>query len=231
VALRLVVRPCGKQAFRREIVTAVTSTWLRRDARTLHRRVQRIAVALASAGPPLAKLEARSEAKGRRGEGFMEMANRYAQRLAAQAGYSLIELVVAAGIFGILASAGLPHVDTRRQDLNTSINRAVADLRYARSRAITTGDHFVVVFDGGNRYEIKRMELGAGGWTPSAVVKTVELPSHIEWLAGGTDSIEFNTRGMMISAGEPLWPSIWDTLHNHGHQISIWPSGQVYAED
>ena len=194
----------------------------------MHRRVQRMAMAPASAGPPLAKLEARNEAKG---EGFMEMANRCAQRLAAQGGYSLIELVVAAGIFGILASAGLPHVDTRRQDLNTSVNRAIADLRYARSRAITSGDHFAVVFDGGNRYEIQRMELGAGGWTPSAVVKTVELPSHIEWLTGGTDSIEFNTRGMMISAGEPLWPSIWDTLHNHGHQISIWPSGQVYAED
>jgi len=159
------------------------------------------------------------------------MAHTRAQRLAREGGYSMIELLVATGILGILLASGLPHVDTRRQDLNTSVGRTVADLRFARSRAITSGDHYAVVFTGTNRYEVRHMELVGGTWSPSEVVKTVVLPSHIEYLAGGGDTIEFNTRGMMVSSTAPLWPSVWDTLHNHGHQISIWPSGQVYAEN
>jgi prepilin-type N-terminal cleavage/methylation domain-containing protein len=159
------------------------------------------------------------------------MACRYAERLNSQAGYSVLELLVAAGIFGVLAAAGLPHVDTRRQDLDTSVGRTVADLRFARSRAITSGDHYAVQFNGADSYEVQRLELVGGTWTVDEVVKTVELPPHIEWLAGGVSTIEFNTRGMMISANAPVWPSVWDTLHNHGRQVSIWPSGQIYVED
>ncbi len=159
------------------------------------------------------------------------MARGFARRLASQRGYSLLELLVAAGIFGVLAAAGLPHIDTRRQDLNTSVTRTVADLRFARGRAITTGDHFAVEFDGANGYQIQRLELVAGAWVPRDVVKTVVLPSHIEFHAGDSARVEFNTRGMVISANAPSWPTMWDTMHNHGHQISIWPSGQVYAEN
>lgn len=161
------------------------------------------------------------------------MASGRAKRLTTEGGYSLLELLVGAAIFSVLAAAGLPHIDTRRQDLNTSVSHTVADLRYARGRAITTGDHFDVTFDGSSGYQIRRLKLVAGEWVPDVVVKTVQLPSHIEYYAasGGGDTFEFNTRGMMISSDEPLWPSIWDTAHGHGHQLSIWPSGQVYAED
>lgn len=161
------------------------------------------------------------------------MASEHAQRLVADEGFSLLELLVAMTIFGVLAVAGLPHIDTRRQDLTTSVNRTVADLRFARGKAITTGDHYAVAFAGASGYEIRRLQLVGGAWVPSAVVKTVALPSHIEFLGAsmGPTSIEFNTRGMVVSSSAPLWPTMWDTLHGHGHQLSIWPSGQIYAED
>jgi len=91
-----------------------------------------------------------------------------------------LELVVAAGIFGVLAAAGLPHIDTRRQDLNTSVERTVVDLRFARARAITTGDHYAVAFNGAGSYEVQRLELVGGTWTVAEVVRTVDLPSHIQ---------------------------------------------------
>jgi prepilin-type N-terminal cleavage/methylation domain-containing protein len=151
-----------------------------------------------------------------------------------ETGYSLIEVLVAVSIFGVVALAGLPHLDRGREDINTSIQRVVADMRYARGRAITSGEHYAVEWTGANTYEVQRMRLGGlGTWEVDRVERSVELPGHISFALheDGVERLEFNTRGMMIASTKPLWPVISDLDHHVDRRLSIWPSGQIYVED
>jgi len=157
-----------------------------------------------------------------------------AGRLRASGGYSLIELLVGVAIFSIIASAGLPHVDTRREGINTSVQSVIADLRLARARAITSGSRHALAFKNSNTYELHRLALSAGGaWELEVVVKTVELPGNIRVVVPDTpaDRIEFNTRGMMVSSPQPLLPAVLDLQHRVKHHLAVWPSGQIYQED
>ncbi len=157
------------------------------------------------------------------------------KRVEDSAGFSLIELLVAVSIFGVLALAGLPHVDRRREDLNTSVQRVLADVRFARSRSITSGEHYAVKWTSTHGYEVQRLSLNpAGEWVTDRVERTVLLPDSIAFSidagAGGVDRLEFNTRGMLISSPKPLWPVMSDLVHDVSRTFSVWPSGQIYME-
>jgi len=154
-----------------------------------------------------------------------------AQRLRSRAGYSLIELLVAVGIFGVLAAAGLPHIDTRRQDVQSATQQLIADYRWARARAITSGTHFAIKWNSSTKYEVQRMrETGPGTWALDTVVKTVVLPADItvQWTFPLTQ--EFNTRGMMISKTSRIQQMVYDSRFGGWNIISVWPSGQIYEE-
>lgn len=156
------------------------------------------------------------------------------KRLTTRGGYSLIELMAAVSILGIVAMVGLPHVDTRREGINTSAQLVLSDLRLARSRSITSGDHFALVPKSPGSYELQRLVINpTGNWVFHSVVKTVTLPPNIRVEFGelALNRIEFNTRGMLVTSNEPLWPVIVDTQHHSKHQLAIWPSGQIYQED
>jgi len=160
------------------------------------------------------------------------MSRQSAQRLGDQGGYSLIELLVGVAIFGLLAATGLPHLDTRRQDIQTTTKQVIADYRWARTRAITSGDHFAVEWVTSGRYEIQRMKQQVNGsWAVDAVVKEVTLPANISTVWYWPQTHEFNTRGMMISSNYALWQLLWDDKYYGWHMISVWPSGQVYEEN
>ena len=148
-----------------------------------------------------------------------------------QGGYSLIELLVAVGIFGLLAALGLPHLDTRRQDIQTVTKGVIADYRWARNRAITSGVHFAVEWTSSNSYEVQRMKEGAGGtWSKDVAVKRVTLPTYINTAWYWPARQEFNTRGMMVTTNYALWQLFWDSNYYGWHMISVWPSGQIYEE-
>lgn len=153
------------------------------------------------------------------------------QHLRHQSGYTLIELLVGVAIFGVLAAAGLPHIDTRRQDLQTATKQVIADYRWTRTRAITSGTHFAVNWMTTKRYEVQRMKQAADGtWSVDTVVKSVDLPDHIvSWSWPKTH--EFNTRGMMISSAYEIQQQFWDSTYYGYHRLSVWPSGQVYEEE
>jgi Tfp pilus assembly protein FimT len=143
----------------------------------------------------------------------------------------LIELLVAVGIFGLLAVLGLPHIDTRRQDIQTVTKQVIGDYRWARNRAITSGVHFAVEWTSTNSYQIQRMkEVAGGAWATDVVVKEVTLPPHINTAWYWPTMQEFNTRGMMITTNYALWQLFWDSNYYGWHMISIWPSGQIYEE-
>ncbi len=155
-----------------------------------------------------------------------------ARGLASQLGYSLLELLTTMAIFGVLAAAGIPHLDTRRQDLNNAVTTIIADIRYARARAITSGTHYVMERKETNLYEVQRYEEVGGVWSYDSTAKTVQLPSYITVTLSPT-TLEFNTRGMMVTSfpsGSYLTLTVKDTKFNAEHKVTVWPSGQVYYD-
>jgi len=154
------------------------------------------------------------------------MTSERAQRLRSRSGYSLIELLTAVGIFGVLAAAGLPHVDTRRQDLDYATKQVTADYRWTRTRAITSGVHFALKWTGGQSYIVQRMKQSGTSWVVDKNIKTVTLPSTVTH-SGTPDTIEFNTRGMMVSATTVTWYDLIDNQVGGTRRIGIWPSGQA----
>lgn len=158
------------------------------------------------------------------------MTGTIARHLRNRRGYSLVELLVAVGIFGVLAAMGLPHLDTRRNDIQSATKQVIADYRWARTRAITSGTHFAVEWVSTNSYKIMRMKEVPGGWAMDEAVKHVTLPSHINYTWYWPSVQEFNTRGMMITTTYPLWQLFWDSDYYGWHMVSVWPSGQIYEE-
>jgi Tfp pilus assembly protein FimT len=144
-----------------------------------------------------------------------------------RAGHSVVELLTAVSIFGVLAAVGLPHIDTHRQDLQNAVAQVVGDFRWARARAITSGAHFALEWTGSGQYRIARMKATDDGtWEVDEVVKEVRLPATVvRW--GWPNSIEFNTRGMMVSSTDGAWQHLWDVGFGAGRQVTVWPSGQT----
>jgi Tfp pilus assembly protein FimT len=143
----------------------------------------------------------------------------------------MIEAMATIAIAGVVIGSALPHIDTRRQDVNTAINAVIADLRFARARSITTGTHYAFELTDSGTYEVQRLKQNAGGaWVLDEVVKTNALPDHVAIVLPQPVSIEFNTRGMMISSNNTLTLNVSDTTFGASHQLSIWPSGQIYYE-
>jgi len=151
-----------------------------------------------------------------------------AQRLRSRAGYSLIELLTAVAIFGVLAAAGLPHIDTSRQDIQSATKQVIADYRWARTRAITSGVHFNVTWTDANAYQVQRMKQVGTTWSTDTVVKQVTLPAAISRYAA-QPNVEFNTRGMMVSPNYNMFEMLWDGKFSTYRMVSLWPSGQVNA--
>jgi prepilin-type N-terminal cleavage/methylation domain-containing protein len=151
------------------------------------------------------------------------------QRLRSSSGYSLIEVLANVAILGTLALAALPHLDTRRTDLQTVTKQVIADYRWARVRSITSGVHFAFKWNGSNTYQIERMkQVPSGQWVTDEVVKQVALPSGITH-SGSPNFIEFNTRGLMISSAAAVWQTVSDTRYSAAQQLVIWPSGQAHV--
>lgn len=152
------------------------------------------------------------------------------ERLRSSAGYTISELLVAIAIFAVLAAAGLPHIDTRRQDIQTSTQQLVSDYRWARSRAITSGVHFALKWTGDSAYQVQRLKLVGTAWSLDQVIKQVTLPPSITCDYGAVSLIEFNTRGMMIASPSVLPQRLIDGKFNTQRLLSVWPSGQTNAE-
>ena len=153
------------------------------------------------------------------------------ERLRTHSGYTVIELLVAVAIFVVLASAGLPHIDTRRTDIQTMTRQVISDYRWTRMRSITSGVHYSLAWTGSTTYEIRRLRQDGAVWNLDTVIKTVDLPSTITRGGSGTpaDIIEFNTRGMVVSTENMVWQRLFDSMGGSTamREIRVYPAGQT----
>lgn len=147
------------------------------------------------------------------------------------AGNTLIETLVVVAIIGIILGSGMPKFDPRRQDINSALASLLGDFRYARSRAITTGTHFSVKMNTATQYQVQKHTQTGSTWPVQTVTQTVTLPSTLQ-LSIFPDTIEFNTRGLMISESSPgvfneIYVYLNDNVGGKSHRFTVWPSGQV----
>jgi hypothetical protein len=130
-------------------------------------------------------------------------------------------------LVGVLAGAALPHLDTRRESINSAAAGVVGDLRFTRARAITSGRHYAFDLVDSRTYRVQRMRNDGTTWVADGIAREVSLPEHVELTLDGADVLEFNTRGMMISADATPTLTLNDTKFGTGREVLIWPSGQI----
>jgi prepilin-type N-terminal cleavage/methylation domain-containing protein len=143
-------------------------------------------------------------------------------------GFTVLELLVAVSVMGVLAAIALPRMPRSAFALWNADRQLLADIRHARAEALTKGDHFRVVVTGASTYEVQRMRLVGGGWvanTPAQRSRT--LPAGVTFTQGVGSRFEFNTRGLMVAPAVATRLQMTDARTSRNRYVTVWPSGQV----
>ena len=154
-------------------------------------------------------------------------------------GYSLVELIVAIAIVGIVARTAIPHFDAGRMRILAAQQLVAANLRIARSNAITKSLHYRVDFPTANQMKLIPMVENAldGTWAAdTSNSQAVALPKNTQFAAGsqctkpctpiiGT-SVEFNSRGVAINLTAKVQITLIDDF-GKSKALEAWPSGQI----
>lgn len=140
----------------------------------------------------------------------------------------MVEMLTSLTILGVLSATAIPHLDTRRQDIRTTMTQVIADYRWTRVRAITSGVHFALEWTTPNSYRIKRLKQDAtGAWQLDVIVKQVTLPNSV-MRSATQNTAEFNTRGLMVFPATTIWQSFYDSQFGGYTMLGVYPSGQTY---
>jgi prepilin-type N-terminal cleavage/methylation domain-containing protein len=146
-------------------------------------------------------------------------------------GYTMIEVVMTMAIVGIIAAIARPHFDARRLQIVTAQRMVIANLRLARTNAITKNVHFQVTFPASQQLRVSRMietPAGSGTWlVDSTNVQTIPLPPVTQVASGVVGaSFEFNSRGFPLNLNAVRQIDLQDT-YGATKSLQLWPSGQV----
>jgi prepilin-type N-terminal cleavage/methylation domain-containing protein len=142
-------------------------------------------------------------------------------------GLTLLELLVAMSLFGIMLGVTVTHMPRTPFALWGAEEQLVADLRNTRGDALERGDHFRLDVTGPTAYAEYRLALAGGAWTPSGdPVRSRTLPDGVTFTAGVGARFEFNTRGLLTTpVGIAL--ELSDAHSGFTRRTTVWPSGQV----
>jgi len=161
------------------------------------------------------------------------------QNRASIRGYSLVEVIVAMGIFAIVARIAIPHLDARRMRINAAQQLVASNLRMARAKAITKSVHYRVDFTNANQMQISPMvqDIVSGIWSMDATQQqTLALPTNTHFASGsqcvspcqaiiGTN-VEFNSRGIITNLAALEQITLVDDF-GVSKALQAWPSGQI----
>jgi prepilin-type N-terminal cleavage/methylation domain-containing protein len=146
-------------------------------------------------------------------------------------GFSLIEVVVAVTMLGIVAGLGVSRllaVYGRPTLAHRTAQELVGNLRVARMLAISHDAHYRVV-PATSSYQIQRLtfDVGTNSWiNPGTEVRTVTLPQPVVF-SGGTPSVEFDARGLMVQPGSSATLNLQDAGVGIARAVQVRLSGQI----
>lgn len=117
-------------------------------------------------------------------------------------GITIIELLIAVAILGILVGVGIISLPSDRFAVNQAAEGLSSDIKLARFQAISRNTYVLVeasVDDNGyvirerdSGVEIKRVALAGDGRTPGVVLEAVDIPAN---------DVVFDPRGIGIGNG------------------------------
>ena len=144
-------------------------------------------------------------------------------------GLTVIELLVALAIFGVLAGIALPQFRRGAFNLQSAQIQLLSDMRRTRDDALTRGDHYRLDILSISSYAEYHLTVAGGVWSVSgAALFSRTLPTGISLPAGAVGrSFEFNTRGLMLNPGAATTLVLTDSPNSHAMSVTVWPSGQV----
>ncbi len=146
-------------------------------------------------------------------------------------GYSLVELMVTVSLVAIVAGIALPRWDPKRVQLSAAQRSVIANLRLARTSAISKSVHYQVSFPTVTQIRVSRMQenpVGSGTWqVDTSNVQTIKLPSVTQVKSSVVgNSVEFNSRGIALNL-TALWQIDLQDTYGNTKSLQVWPSGQV----
>ncbi len=159
------------------------------------------------------------------------------RHLQSDRGFTLVELVTTIGILGLLLGAAMPYLNARSLRSNAAIDQFVADVRFARSKAIVSGVQICVHPVSSTRYQVRSMKLSGSSWIHDKTLRDVTLPAGttLNLQTDQGNHLRFNTRGMQVAYANPnnIYPlnAIFGNPNYSSHLVTIWPSGQAYVEN
>jgi len=140
----------------------------------------------------------------------------------------MIEMLGMLGLLGIAFATALPTINPARIQITKAQRVLIANLRLARSSAITKNVHYAVTFPSSTNLKLQRMKLQNGVWiVDTTQVQTISLPSGTKVpssLVGS--SVEYGTRGQAVNLTAVKQIDITDTF-GATKSTQAWPSGQV----
>jgi prepilin-type N-terminal cleavage/methylation domain-containing protein len=141
-----------------------------------------------------------------------------------RAGFTLVELVIALVVFGVLATIASPRLNAfyDRNQVDSALNGLTGDVAYARMLAvrsaqrvtlsITASDYTVVINDvNGDR-----------------TAKQVPVANDFRGLTLSPATITLNSRGLIEGAGGPL--VLTASRGKQSGSVTILPTGRAYRE-
>ena len=156
-------------------------------------------------------------------------ATRYCRRDGA--GHTLIEMVVVLSILAIMAAYAVPEYRASRVHINNTQRLLLANLRLARTNAISKSVHYQVAFPSATQMQVSRMvenPPGSGTWQVDTTnVQTIPLPTSTQVKSTVVGTVyEFNARGITVNLSTPQQIDLQDSF-GLTKSIQVWPSGQV----